>query len=537
MGVTVTEWPFVASYFSLAWVIPVILILYKVLTFGGREKHLPPGPPTIPILGNAHLIPSEGFFSKLKEWGDQYGPVFSLKVGKSTMIVLNDRRAVHELLVSKGAYNNDRPFDEQFHLAMRGENMATMSDGTMWRSQRKVISQFYSPKNLDTTLKAVQEAEVARLMYDLLEKPEEFTQDVKRATASIASITMYGHSAKDWGSFWAYAPYITMEALSKAVAPGSYLPVEQFPFLKLIPASWMESRRRGNECYKTMTNVWNEAYERVKERRSTGDQRVSLLDSILDGEIKVEVPHSYTGLNNFFGAVHQGAADTTATATLTSILFLAKNPQFQERAQAELDRVCGSERVPKWSDFKDLPYINCIVKEGLRIRPVAPSGMPHAAKVDHWYDGMLIPAGSTIFIPAYGLNHHADSSPDPEAYNPEHFLPIADKLAPELAASPKYNERDHYSYGAGRRMCVGLHLAERSQWRMIAQILWAFRIEPPLGEDGKFIELDTSYDAYEDGFLHTPKEYKVRFVPRSEKCAEIVRREFSDIEGFLKQYE
>ncbi|GKT90130.1 cytochrome P450 [Colletotrichum tofieldiae] len=391
-----------------------------------------------------------------------------------------------------------------------------MSDGTMWRSQRKVISQFYSPKNLDTTLKAVQEAE---LMYDLLEKPEEFTQDVKRATASIASITMYGHSAKDWGSFWAY--------LSKAVAPGSYLPVEQFPFLKLIPASWMESRRRGNECYKTMTNVWNEAYERVKERRSTGDQRVSLLDSILDGEIKVEVPHSYTGLNNFFGAVHQGAADTTATATLTSILFLAKNPQFQERAQAELDRVCGSERVPKWSDFKDLPYINCIVKEGLRIRPVAPSGMPHAAKVDHWYDGMLIPAGSTIFIPAYGLNHHADSSP----------IQKPDKLAPELAASPKYNERDHYSYGAGRRMCVGLHLAERSQWRMIAQILWAFRIEPPLGEDGKFIELDTSYDAYEDGFLHTPKEYKVRFVPRSEKCAEIVRREFSDIEGFLKQYE
>ncbi|GKT50626.1 cytochrome P450 monooxygenase yanC [Colletotrichum spaethianum] len=412
---------------------------------------------------------------------------------------------------------------------MRGENMAVMHEGPIWKSERKIVSQFYSPKNLDTTLKAVQEAEIATLMYDLLEKPEDFTHSVKRATASIASITLFGHRATDWGSFWAY--------ISKAVAPGSYLPVDQFPILKLIPASWTASRRRGNECYETMTNVWNEAYERVKVRRSTGDKRVSLLDSILDGEISFDVPHSYTALNNFFGAIHQGAADTTASASLTSILFLAKHPQFQERAQVELDRVCGSERVPKWSDFKDLPYINCIVKEGLRIRPVAPTGMPHVAKIDYWYDGMLIPAGSTVFIPPYGLNHSKDTSPDPENYSPDHYLRVADKLAPELAASPRYAERDHYSYGVGRRLCVGLHLAERSQWRIIAQILWAFRIEPAIGEDGKIIEVDTSYDAYEDGFVHMPREYKVRFVPRSEKHAEVLRREFSEIEGFLKQYE
>ncbi|KAK1977502.1 cytochrome P450 2D18 [Colletotrichum cereale] len=537
MGLTVTEWPFAASYSSLFWAIPAALLLYKVLTFGSREKHLPPGPPTIPVLGNAHLIPAENFHSKLKEWGDQYGPIFSLKVGKSTIIVLNDRRAVHELLTSKGAYFNDRPSDEQFRLAMRGENMAARTDDATWKSQRKVTSQFFSPKNLDTALKGVQDAEVARLMYELLDKPEEFAQSVKRTTASIASITLFGNRATDWGSFWAYAVYITMEAISKALAPGSALPVDQFPILKLIPASWTPSRRRGTECYRIMTEVWNEAYERVKKRRGAGDKRLSLLDSVLDGAIEMDVPHSYTALNNFFGTVHQGAADTTATATLTSILFLAKYPQFQERARVELDRVCGSERAPKWSDFKDLPYINCIVKEGLRMRPVAPSGMPHVATKDQWYDGMLIPAGSTIFIPAYGLNHLPDSFPNAEVYNPDRYLPVAHKLAPELAASSNYSERDHYSYGAGRRLCVGLHLAERTQWRLMAQILWAFRIERAIGEDGTEIEPDTSYDAYDDGFLSSPKEYSVRFVPRSERHAEVVRRESSEVEGFLKQYE
>ncbi|KAK2007388.1 cytochrome P450 2D18 [Colletotrichum eremochloae] len=537
MGSTVTEWPSAVSYSSLLWVAPAVLLLYRILTFGSREKHLPPGPPTIPILGNAHLLPAEGFFSKLKEWGDHYGPIFSIKVGKSTMIVLNDRRAVHELLVSKGAYFNDRASDEQSRLALGGENIAMMPDNAMWKEQRKIVAQFFSPKNLDTSLKSVQEAEVAMLMYELLSKPEEFTQSVKRTTASIASITLFGNRATDWGSFWAYAVYIVMEAITKALAPGSYLPVDQFPILKLIPASWMESRRRGNACYQTMTDVWNEAHERVKERRDAGDKRISLMDSILEGEMEMGVPHSYTALNNFLGAVHQGAADTTATATLTSILFLAKYPQFQERARVELDRVCGFDRAPKWSDFQDLPYINCIVKEGLRIRPVAPSGMPHVATRDQVYDNFLIPAGSTVFIPAYGLNHQPDSFSEPEAYNPDRYLPVAHKLASELAASPNYSERDHYSYGAGRRLCPGVHMAERTQWRLIAQILWAFRIERAIGEDGTVIEPDTSYAAYDDGFLSSPKEYRVRFVPRSEKHAEVVRREFREIEGFLKQYE
>lgn len=43
------------------WIIPAILLFYKIITFGSREKNLPPGPPTIPVLGNAHLIPTQGF--------------------------------------------------------------------------------------------------------------------------------------------------------------------------------------------------------------------------------------------------------------------------------------------------------------------------------------------------------------------------------------------------------------------------------------------------------------------------------------------
>lgn len=163
--------------------------------------------------------------------------------------------------------------------------------------------------------------------------------------------------------------------------------------------------------------------------------------------------------------------------------------------------------------------------------------IPHRAKQDRWYNGMLIPGGSSIIVPVYALNHDSKHTADPSTYNPDRFLSHAHKTAPELAASPNFEERDHYAYGTGRRMCVGIHMAERTQWRVIAQMLWAFRIERDIDETGAPIELDTSYANYDDGFLHTPLDFRVRFVPRSPAHAELIRRTYGETEGFLRQWE
>lgn len=66
----------------------------------------------------------------------------------------------------------------------------------------------------------------------------------------------------------------------------------------------------------------------------------------------------------------EGGADTTAGSIRTLILALVAFPDIQKKAQAEIDKVCGITRSPQWSDFAELPYINMIVKEGLRWRPM-----------------------------------------------------------------------------------------------------------------------------------------------------------------------
>jgi cytochrome P450 len=95
------------------------------------------------------------------------------------------------------------------------------------------------------------------------------------------------------------------------------------------------------------------------------------MDELLDDEsVKLDAAFHGTKLANFVGALMQAAAETTALTMRTSIMFLATHPSVQDKAQKELDALCGVDRMPKFADFKDLPYINCIMKEGLRIRPV-----------------------------------------------------------------------------------------------------------------------------------------------------------------------
>jgi len=95
--------------------------------------------------------------------------------------------------------------------------------------------------------------------------------------------------------------------------------------------------------------------------------------------------------------------------------IMATRPDIQSKAQEEIDRVVGHERLPVMSDQDDLPYIKALTKELLRFRPPLPHGtslcwfdifvesltspstaLPHSATEEGIHDGYLIPKGATI---------------------------------------------------------------------------------------------------------------------------------------------
>lgn len=157
------------------------------------------------------------------------------------------------------------------------------------------------------------------------------------------------------------------------------------------------------------------------------------------------------------------------------------------------------------------------------------------AATDDEYNGMLIPKDSTIFIPTWALHHTEENYPDAEQFDPDRYLKHP-KLANDYAGSPEWENRDHYNYGAGRRICPGIHLAERNMWRIASKLLWAFEFAEPMDPiTGKVVPLDPH--AYNPGILQAPLEFNVRIAPRSRAHVETIRREFKEAEALLAQYD
>jgi cytochrome P450 len=162
--------------------------------------------------------------------------------------------------------------------------------------------------------------------------------------------------------------------------PGANPPVDVFKFLRYIPAPLAKWKRRGIDAGNTMDEVWTESRRRVDERRARGIRRDCVIDMVLDEYEKKGWALSQHGFNNLMGEFLEGAADTTSAQLLTLMLAFAKYPQVQEKARKEIDAVCGTERSPLWTDFAAMPYINCIVKEGQRWRPVSVTALPHRVR-------------------------------------------------------------------------------------------------------------------------------------------------------------
>lgn len=133
-----------------------------------------------------------------------------------------------------------------------------------------------------------------------------------------------------------------------------------------MPGHW---RKRMKEVKTLRDKLWAQARQIVEKRRAEGDKRESLIDEKLDEVKQNGWPLSDIAFTNLFGELIEGGADTTANQILALLMGLAKHPEVQKKAQAEIDRVCGHDRPPTFNDLDQLPYINCIVKEGLRWRP------------------------------------------------------------------------------------------------------------------------------------------------------------------------
>jgi len=84
------------------------------------------------------------------------------------------------------------------------------------------------------------------------------------------------------------------------------------------------------------------------------------------------------------------------------------HPDIQKKAQNELDRVVGRNRLPTYSDRGGLPYLEAIVRETFRCALVTPLGISHYSMEDDEYNGCFIPKGTVVISNIWLARKHFD---------------------------------------------------------------------------------------------------------------------------------
>jgi cytochrome P450 len=99
---------------------------YVLSSIGRRPANYPPGPPTLPIIGNLHLMPKSKPHLQFQKWAEEYGPVYSLILGTKVMIVLSSDQAVKDLLDKRSSIYSSRPDMYLGQIASGGFRMLLM---------------------------------------------------------------------------------------------------------------------------------------------------------------------------------------------------------------------------------------------------------------------------------------------------------------------------------------------------------------------------------------------------------------------------
>lgn len=203
--------------------------------------------------------------------------------------------------------------------------------------------------------------------------------------------------------------------------------------------------------------------------------------------------------------------DTTVITVEWAMAELVKHPRVQQKAQEELDRVVGRDRIITEADFVNLPYLNCLVKEALRLHPPTPLMLPHKANTNVKLAGYDIPKGSNVHVNVWAIARDPQVWKEPLEFRPERFQ--------EEDIDIKGHDFRVLPFGAGRRVCPGAQLGIYLVESMLGHLLHQFKWDLPEGMKPE--DVDMTENPGMVTFMHTPLQAVA--TPRLD-CVDLYKR-------------
>ncbi|KAF2298773.1 hypothetical protein GH714_027277 [Hevea brasiliensis] len=369
-----------------------------------NDPQLPPGPPALPIIGNLHMLGKLPHRS-LHQLAKKYGPIMSMRLGSVPAIVVSSPQAAELFLKTHDLLFASRP------MLQASLYMSYGNKGGLFRSM---------------ALTGAASGNCALYNFFLRRKLRAF--NIADYVPFLGAFDLQGLTKR-------------MKSFSKAV---------DTILEKIICEHEREARWKKKQQMKDFVDVL-----------------LSLMNQPMTSNEEVLYTLDRTHIKAILIDMIVASFDTSATTIEWTLSELLRHPAAMKRLQDELQTVFGLDKMVEEKDLFNLPYLDMVIKESLRLYPVGPLLLPRNCMEETIIDGYRVPKNARIIVNAWAIGR------DPNAWsdNAEEFLP-------ERFADTSIDLRGHdfqlLPFGSGRRGCPGMQLGLTITRFVLAQLVHCF---------------------------------------------------------------
>lgn len=475
-----------SSMLALAISFAFLIVGFVLTKKFKKASNALPAVPGLPLIGNLHQLKEKKPHQTFAKWAEIYGPIYSIRTGYSTMVVINSAELAKEALVNKFSSISTRKLSKALTTLTSQKSLVAMSDyGEYHKMVKRYVLASLLGQNAQKRKRSYRDimikniisslsAEIAKDPHKAVELREPFKNELFRLALKQAL-------GKDVESVYVEDLGVTMskqEIFNVLVIDPMMGAIEVdwrdfFPYLKWVPNKALEEKIDTMAARKRAVT---KALITEQRKRIAGGEAI---DCYIDYLLSEESTLTEDQLIALVWESIIETSDTTLVTTEWAMYELAKNPKCQERLLHEIQEVCGSDNVTE-EHLQKLPYLNAVFHETLRYHSPVPIIPPRYVHEDTEIGGYRIPAGSDIAVNLYACNMNKNDWENPREWNPDRFL------------STKYDQFDMYktmAFGGGKRVCAGSLQAYLISCTAIGRMVQEFEWKLREGEEENVLTL------------------------------------------------
>ncbi|KAJ0920780.1 putative 3,9-dihydroxypterocarpan 6A-monooxygenase [Helianthus annuus] len=429
------------------------ILISKLRKSSHLKSHLPPTPFRLPIIGHLHLlgpIPHQA----LHKLSNRYGPVFQIFLGSTPCVVASTPETVKEILKTRDAAFLDRPYNSAVNCLSYGYKGLLFSNyGSYWKFFKKItMSELLNGKTLDLLLPVRQEELNLFIKYISQKAKEgssvELEGELMKLTNNVISrMFMSKRSSGEEEGLGELTKIIT----ESGKLTGTFNLSDHIWFFKNLDLQrlGMKSMNTHRRFDALMEKIITDLEEARKQATHEEKNLLNILLDISEDESR-EIKLTREDIKAYIKDIFDAGTDTSAITTEWALAELINHPNIMKKAVEEIDQVVGKSRLVQESDIPNLPYLQAIVMESLRLHPAAPL-IQRLSTQDCTIGGYHIPANTTTFINVWSLGRDPAYWENPLEFRPERFQ--------ENKLDVRGQHFHLLPFSTGRRMCPGISLA------------------------------------------------------------------------------